>query len=161
MRLPLKTATYCFSSPSIPVKSTSGTRGTWYTFSGTFTLTLAPILAESPSEPSPSPDTDGESPSADEEEEDNGFESDFSATSQETFHFLDREAFTAMFAAVVLGRGERRREARADLIESDGDKEEEMICVLGRLMAAAATAADPAVAGESRAMFAVIAVAVS
>ena len=47
MRLPFHTPTYCLRTPSIPVRSTSGTLGTWNTFKGTLTLTLAPILPAS------------------------------------------------------------------------------------------------------------------
>ncbi|KAK2991752.1 hypothetical protein RJ640_015486 [Escallonia rubra] len=45
MRLPFHSPTYCFNTPSIPVNSSSGTFGTWYTFNGPLTLTRAPIFA--------------------------------------------------------------------------------------------------------------------
>lgn len=75
-RFPFQMATYCFSTPSDPIKSASGMRGTWYTFSGAFTLTFAPILEQYPS--TSAEDYEVEAPEPD----------DLSSTSQRILHSL-------------------------------------------------------------------------
>lgn len=111
IRLPFQSPTYCLRTPSIPVRSTSGTLGTWWTFNGTLTLILAPILA-------PKSSVDEEDGDCDKSEE--VLESDPRATSQRI-----RCVLVVVGADIELQRGENGSDKEDDEEEEDDDEHEQ------------------------------------
>ncbi|PKI60130.1 hypothetical protein CRG98_019474 [Punica granatum] len=128
-RLPFQMATFCFSTPSIPVKSTSGTRGTWYTFTGAVTLTLAPILDENSSS------------SAEDGEVDASESDGFSATSQRILHLLRVRAAVKVSTEEEEEGGEKNRQvlgrleiAAAVLVPAAGDSRASVVVVVDMVL---------------------------